>query len=185
MAVDWTFGHARLIKRARAVTGQLAGPGLFGWRSAKLRKTTRKRSMMPWTMTEDAREIYYEDHGVGPVVVFVPGFMGIADIWNSVIALLNDDFRCITYDIRGYGRSEKPEAASLTQRLLSVSDDGVENRDRREVARPPPEPEEEPPCEAYGRPLGACEPRSHSRLKGACLSTAGSDRVRGMPNVEY
>lgn len=63
---------------------------------------------MPWATTADNVEIYYEDSGTGPTLVFVSGFFGIADIWHDVIMQLSDRYRCIAYDSRCYGRSDKP-----------------------------------------------------------------------------
>ncbi|TIC03767.1 alpha/beta hydrolase fold protein [Wallemia mellicola] len=87
---------------------------------------------MTWATTKDNCEIYYEDKGAGPVLVFVSGFMGIADIWhNQTKELL--DYRCIEHDNRGYGRSSKPESPdsySIEQHaedLKSVLDDAKVN----------------------------------------------------------
>ena len=63
---------------------------------------------MPWTHADDRCEIYYEVHGDGPAVVFAPGFMGITDIWAAQIDALSESYRCIAFDNRGAGRSEKP-----------------------------------------------------------------------------
>lgn len=63
---------------------------------------------MAWASAADDCEIYYEDHGSGPVVVFASGFMGITDIWRHQIDTLRDRYRCIAFDNRGAGRSEKP-----------------------------------------------------------------------------
>lgn len=65
---------------------------------------------MPWTPATDGFEIYYEDRGSGPVVVFVSGYMGITDIWQHQIDALSDQYRTIALDNRGYGRSAKPES---------------------------------------------------------------------------
>lgn len=66
---------------------------------------------MPFATTNDACEIWYDSHGSqGPVLVFVSGYMGIANIWEPLIAELGGNYRCIAYDSRGYGRSSKPES---------------------------------------------------------------------------
>lgn len=62
---------------------------------------------MPWAVTNDNNELYYEDVGTGPVLVFVSGFMGITDIWKPIISSLSSRYRCISYDRRGFGRSQK------------------------------------------------------------------------------
>lgn len=66
---------------------------------------------MPFATTNDVCEIWYDSHGSqGPVLVFVSGYMGIANIWEPLIAELGGNYRCIAYDSRGYGRSSKPES---------------------------------------------------------------------------
>lgn len=63
---------------------------------------------MPYIVTDDDCEIYYEVYGSGPTIVFIPGFMGITDIWRSQVDSLKAHYRCIAFDTRGAGRSEKP-----------------------------------------------------------------------------
>lgn len=61
-----------------------------------------------WLKTDDNEEIYYEDLGKGPVLVFQSGFFGVGNIWEDVVKDLCQDFRCIIHDNRGYGRSSVP-----------------------------------------------------------------------------
>lgn len=63
---------------------------------------------MPYVVTDDDCEIYYEVLGNGPSIVFISGFMGITDIWRAQIDSLKAHYRCIAFDTRGAGRSEKP-----------------------------------------------------------------------------
>ena len=62
----------------------------------------------PCCLTDDDCEIYYESAGTGPTIVFASGFMGITDIWQHQVAALAAQFRCVTFDTRGAGRSDKP-----------------------------------------------------------------------------
>ncbi|OGM47689.1 hypothetical protein ABOM_004291 [Aspergillus bombycis] len=67
---------------------------------------------MPFAPSTDNQEIYYEiqgQPGPGPTLVFVSGYMGIANIWQPLISSLRSRHHCIAYDSRGYGRSSKPE----------------------------------------------------------------------------
>ncbi|KAH9870994.1 hypothetical protein J1614_006568 [Plenodomus biglobosus] len=67
---------------------------------------------MPFATSEDC-EIYYETKGSGnQVILFVSGYMGIADIWAQLTDQLSTQYHCITFDNRGYGRSSKPASAS-------------------------------------------------------------------------
>lgn len=45
----------------------------------------------------------------GPTVLCVHGFPDNASIWDRVVALLAPRHRVITYDVRGAGRSDRPE----------------------------------------------------------------------------
>jgi pimeloyl-ACP methyl ester carboxylesterase len=63
---------------------------------------------MPFVTTDDGCEIYYESHGDGPTIVFASGFMGITDIWRAQIDEFSSNYRCVAFDNRGAGRSEKP-----------------------------------------------------------------------------
>ena len=54
-------------------------------------------------------ELYYEDHGSGPVVVLVHGWPVDSRSWEpQVFPLLQAGYRVITYDRRGFGRSSRP-----------------------------------------------------------------------------
>jgi len=63
---------------------------------------------MPFVRTDDDCEIYYESHGSGPTLVFCAGFMGITDIWREQVSHFAPRYRCIAFDNRGAGRSDKP-----------------------------------------------------------------------------
>jgi len=55
-------------------------------------------------MIEDARgRIDYEDSGTGPSVVLVPGSCSTGAAWRPVMAAWNDQFRCVTTSLLGYG----------------------------------------------------------------------------------
>ncbi len=61
-------------------------------------------------------ELYYEDVGSGPPLLFHHGFAGSHDSWERVIPLLSDRYRCVAMDCRGAGdsghavQSTSPEA---------------------------------------------------------------------------
>ncbi|SEM20686.1 alpha/beta fold hydrolase [Streptacidiphilus jiangxiensis] len=53
--------------------------------------------------------LYYEDHGAGQPVVLIHGFPLNGDSWEKQsAALLGGGYRVITYDRRGFGRSDRP-----------------------------------------------------------------------------
>lgn len=63
---------------------------------------------MPMIKVEDGPEIYVEDVGEGPAIVFIHGWPHSAAMWEyQVVPLVEAGFRCISYDRRGFGRSCK------------------------------------------------------------------------------
>lgn len=74
------------------------------WRS---RSPTDTLSRMPYCDGSDGAQLYYNDWGTGPVVVFSHGWPLSADAWDVELKLVADNgFRAIAYDRRGHGRSE-------------------------------------------------------------------------------
>ncbi|MCE7081023.1 alpha/beta fold hydrolase [Streptomyces sp. ST2-7A] len=54
-------------------------------------------------------ELYYEDHGSGRPVLLIHGYPLDGDSWErQTAALLEAGHRVITYDRRGFGRSDRP-----------------------------------------------------------------------------
>lgn len=63
-----------------------------------------------------------------PVLVFVHGWAGSARYWQSTAHALKDQFDCLLYDLRGFGRSRLPrpipdEITALSYELDSYADD--------------------------------------------------------------
>ncbi len=54
-------------------------------------------------------EIYYEDWGTGKPVVFIHGWPLDHQMWEyQLTELANEGLRCIAYDRRGFGKSDRP-----------------------------------------------------------------------------
>ncbi|MFE7547153.1 alpha/beta fold hydrolase [Streptomyces gardneri] len=60
---------------------------------------------MPYA-DSDGTSIYYERHGSGPVIFFVHGSGGHHAIWWQQVAALRDEFTVVTFDLRGFGKSD-------------------------------------------------------------------------------
>lgn len=50
-------------------------------------------------------KVHYEDHGDGPPLVLLHGFLFNSDMWAPQVEELRKQFRIITVDFRGHGRS--------------------------------------------------------------------------------
>ena len=62
---------------------------------------------MPNTLAVTGGTLFYDEFGDGPdTIVFVHGGGGNHLSWWNQIPHFSDRFRCVTYDIRGFGRSE-------------------------------------------------------------------------------
>jgi len=102
-------------------------------------------------MIEDARgRIDYNEEGVGPTILFVPGSWGTRSAWRSVIAALGSPFCTITTSLLGYGGTEE----------------------RRTVANPSIEQEAEVLEVVVGRAGGAVHLVAHSFGALVCLAVA-------------
>jgi pimeloyl-ACP methyl ester carboxylesterase len=59
-------------------------------------------------LTADRVELFFTDQGDGPCVVFTHSWALNSDQWHYVVAgLLGNGHRCVTYDRRGHGRSDR------------------------------------------------------------------------------
>jgi pimeloyl-ACP methyl ester carboxylesterase len=64
---------------------------------------------MPYIETRDETELYVKEWGEGRPVVLIHGWPLSADSWDPVAnALAESGYRAISYDRRGFGRSEQP-----------------------------------------------------------------------------
>ncbi|WP_049997555.1 alpha/beta fold hydrolase [Halococcus sediminicola] len=73
---------------------------------------------MPTVRTNGIRT-YYEEYGEGPPIVFLHGATSDHRLWAEQATPLASDYRVITYDMRGHGRTGGSERASYTIGLFS------------------------------------------------------------------
>jgi pimeloyl-ACP methyl ester carboxylesterase len=52
-------------------------------------------------------DIYYEDAGTGTPIIFIPGWTGTTSVFKAQVEHFAQNYRAITYDPRGQGRSSK------------------------------------------------------------------------------
>jgi aminoacrylate hydrolase len=58
-----------------------------------------------------------EERGSGPAFIFVPGLVGLLDAWEFQVAEFSKAYRCISFDHRGAGDSDKPADAYSTEAI--------------------------------------------------------------------
>lgn len=64
---------------------------------------------MPFIKAKDGTQLYYKDWGQGRPIVLIHGWPLDADMWEvQALALASNGFRVISYDRRGFGRSDQP-----------------------------------------------------------------------------
>jgi len=64
---------------------------------------------MPMVATRDGTELFVRDWGAGRPVVLLHGWSLNADFWEyEAMALAEAGYRAVTYDRRGFGRSDQP-----------------------------------------------------------------------------
>ncbi|MDB4907459.1 MAG: putative esterase [Gemmatimonadetes bacterium] len=70
---------------------------------------------MPTTRIRDI-DVFHEEHGSGPTLLFIHGLGSSTEDWEAQVPFFADRYRVVTYDVRGHGRTTKPrEKYSLQQ----------------------------------------------------------------------
>jgi aminoacrylate hydrolase len=58
-----------------------------------------------------------EERGNGPAFIFIPGLVGLLNAWEFQMAEFSRRYRCIAFDHRGTGDSDKPADSYSTQAI--------------------------------------------------------------------
>ena len=53
----------------------------------------------------------YHEVGSGEPILFIPGMMGLLEAWKFQMEYFSNRYRCISFDHRGTGESDKPPNA--------------------------------------------------------------------------
>jgi 3-oxoadipate enol-lactonase len=88
-------------------------------------------------------EIYHETHGRGPAMLLIHGLGNDSREWGPLIERLEGRFTPISYDMRGSGRSDKPDGP-YTMEGMSADAAGL----LKEIAKPP--------VDVLGFSMGGC-----------------------------
>lgn len=62
----------------------------------------------------DGVELYFERHGEGRPIVLIHGLFGVTEHWQFQTPVLSRDSNVLAYDLRGSGRSTKPDVDEYT-----------------------------------------------------------------------
>jgi pimeloyl-ACP methyl ester carboxylesterase len=70
----------------------------------------------------DGVRLYYETHGEGAVILLSHGYSATSQMWRGQIAALSAKNKLVTWDMRGHGQSDYPEAQSAYSEEATVAD---------------------------------------------------------------
>ncbi|MFT0893046.1 alpha/beta fold hydrolase [Pseudochelatococcus sp. G4_1912] len=77
---------------------------------------------MGFVTTSDGLQLYYEEAGSGPVIVFVHEFGGNYWSWEPQLNYFSRRYRCITFAARGYAPSDIPEDVERYSQARAADD---------------------------------------------------------------
>ena len=73
---------------------------------------------MPKVQVNDI-SMYYESHGHGEPMVFIPGFSADSSLWQGIIDYFQKDYQVILFDNRGSGQTDIPEGPYSIKQMAS------------------------------------------------------------------
>ena len=74
----------------------------------------------------------YEERGQGKAILFIPGLVGLLNAWEFQVAEFSKRYRCISFDHRGAGDSDKPKDSYST---LAIARDAVALLDKLGIGK--------------------------------------------------
>lgn len=76
---------------------------------------------MPMISAKDGTQLYVKDWGQGRPVVLIHGWPLTADSWETqALGLAEAGYRVVSYDRRGFGRSNSLGTAMITTRCRTI-----------------------------------------------------------------
>jgi pimeloyl-ACP methyl ester carboxylesterase len=73
-------------------------------------------------LERDGVRIHYQDSGQGPAILLSHGYSATSQMWTGQVRALQSDYRVITWDLRGHGKSDSPEALTDYSAKVAVDD---------------------------------------------------------------
>ncbi len=62
-------------------------------------------SLLPMQLNYKNIDVYYEDHGLGDVVVLIHGFLENTSMWNHLASKVSSSYRVVSIDLLGHGKT--------------------------------------------------------------------------------
>lgn len=88
---------------------------------------------MPYFAVSDWTKIYYEDCGEGETILFAHGLGSSHLELKDFIGEFKNDYRCVCYDHRGHGASDKPNIHMNVKRLGQDMHELIEYLDLKDI----------------------------------------------------
>jgi pimeloyl-ACP methyl ester carboxylesterase len=89
---------------------------------------------MPKALLKSGVRIHYQQVGTGPDLVMIHGITGNLAVWHlHIVPALSEQFRTLTYDLRGHGHSDVPPTGYSPD---AMAQDLLELLDTLEIERP-------------------------------------------------
>lgn len=66
-------------------------------------------------------KMYYEERGSGPPLLLIMGITASCDVWEKHVSYWEKHYRCIIFDNRGVGATDKPEGPYTTAQMADDS----------------------------------------------------------------
>jgi pimeloyl-ACP methyl ester carboxylesterase len=80
---------------------------------------------MPQATAADGTKLYYESQGSGPAIIFVHELAGTCHSFDLQVAALKGNYRCITFNARGYPPSDVPASVDSYSQDIAAEDIGA------------------------------------------------------------
>jgi pimeloyl-ACP methyl ester carboxylesterase len=75
------------------------------------------------TLTVPGARLYYDVSGDGPLLIMIPGAAGTEEVFRPLVGPLAERYQVVTYDRRGFSRSELDGPQDYEHRLDTDADD--------------------------------------------------------------
>ncbi len=77
---------------------------------------------MPYAVTDDNVQLYYEEVGKGTPILFIHEFADDLRTWEPQMSYFSRNYRCIAFNARGFPPSDVPESPEQYSQLRAAED---------------------------------------------------------------